>query len=197
MSVSDDFTRPDIPQYKNDEPLTAGIDIRLLPPPATHRAPRAMRSYGLLVAWLLALVLAFLAGQALGHATRASASVLPKREQAFFWARTKAGDPYQWGATGPNAFDCSGLVKAAYGHVGISLPRTTYEMIAAVASGRLSYTNHPRRGDLAFYGSGHVEFYTRYGHSFGALDYGHPVWWHREWPGSWWPTFFLHVRGSG
>lgn len=197
MPVSDDFTRPDIPQYQNTEPLTAGLEFRLLPLPVSHRAPRRVSGYLWALAWLLGLVLAFLAGRAAGHATSASAATTPRRLQAFYWARTKAGDPYQWGASGPNAFDCSGLVYAAYRSVGISLPRTTYEMIAAVASGRLSYTNHPAKGDLAFYGSGHVELYTRYGHSFGALETGKPVWWHREWPGSWWPTFYLHVTGSG
>jgi cell wall-associated NlpC family hydrolase len=38
-------------------------------------------------------------------------------------ARTRLGDPYVWGATGPNSFDCSGLTQWAYAHVGIQLPR--------------------------------------------------------------------------
>ena len=41
-------------------------------------------------------------------------------------ARTKLGCPYVWGATGPDTFDCSGLVYWVYQQVGISLPRTTY-----------------------------------------------------------------------
>lgn len=198
MLLPDEFARPST-QYANTEPLTAGIDFRILPIP-DHRAPttrRVPRGYLWLLAWLVGLFLAYGVGHALAGGSAAHASTLPKRLQAFYWARTKAGDPYVYGATGPNAFDCSGLVYAAYRHVGISIPRTTYDMVAAVASGRLFYVDHPRKGDLAFYGTGHVEFYTRYGHSFGALDSGNPVWWHREWPGSWWPTFYLRVRGAG
>ena len=41
-------------------------------------------------------------------------------------ALTKLGDPYVWGAAGPDAFDCSGLETWAYGMVGIVLPHSTY-----------------------------------------------------------------------
>jgi cell wall-associated NlpC family hydrolase len=34
---------------------------------------------------------------------------------------------YQWGATGPGAYDCSGLVYAAYAAAGIHIARTTYQ----------------------------------------------------------------------
>jgi peptidoglycan DL-endopeptidase CwlO len=45
--------------------------------------------------------------------------------QAVRWALSRVGDPYVWGAAGPNAFDCSGLVMWAYAHVGISLDHFT------------------------------------------------------------------------
>jgi cell wall-associated NlpC family hydrolase len=38
-------------------------------------------------------------------------------------AKSKLGDPYLWGGTGPDAFDCSGLTQFAYGAAGIALPR--------------------------------------------------------------------------
>ncbi|MFD4461504.1 NlpC/P60 family protein [Nocardia sp. NPDC058480] len=40
-------------------------------------------------------------------------------------ALTRVGDPYVWGATGPDQFDCSGLVQWAFKQVGKSVPRTS------------------------------------------------------------------------
>jgi cell wall-associated NlpC family hydrolase len=45
---------------------------------------------------------------------------------AIAFATDQLGKPYQWGATGPDAFDCSGLVFAAYAAAGISIARTTF-----------------------------------------------------------------------
>ncbi|MBC6465368.1 C40 family peptidase [Actinomadura alba] len=41
-------------------------------------------------------------------------------------AKKKIGSPYVWGATGPNTFDCSGLVQWAYKKAGVKIPRVTY-----------------------------------------------------------------------
>jgi cell wall-associated NlpC family hydrolase len=46
---------------------------------------------------------------------------------AIAWAKSRIGDPYVWGATGPAAFDCSGLTQWSYAHAGIALPRTAAE----------------------------------------------------------------------
>jgi cell wall-associated NlpC family hydrolase len=54
----------------------------------------------------------------------------PAAEQAVAFAKSKIGKPYVWGAEGPNAYDCSGLVMDAYKHAGISLPHHTYEQMA-------------------------------------------------------------------
>ncbi|MFD0572939.1 C40 family peptidase [Kitasatospora gansuensis] len=40
-------------------------------------------------------------------------------------AEAQIGKPYGWGATGPNSFDCSGLMVWAFDKAGISLPRTS------------------------------------------------------------------------
>ncbi|MFC6012952.1 NlpC/P60 family protein [Nocardia lasii] len=40
-------------------------------------------------------------------------------------ALTRVGDPYVWGATGPDQFDCSGLVQWAFKQVGKDVPRTS------------------------------------------------------------------------
>ena len=46
---------------------------------------------------------------------------------AIAFALRQVGKPYQWGATGPDAYDCSGLVYAAYAAAGIHIGRTTYQ----------------------------------------------------------------------
>jgi cell wall-associated NlpC family hydrolase len=46
---------------------------------------------------------------------------------AITFALRQVGKPYQWGATGPDAYDCSGLVYAAYAAAGIHIARTTYQ----------------------------------------------------------------------
>jgi cell wall-associated NlpC family hydrolase len=111
------------------------------------------------------------------------------RLRAYRWAVTQKGHPYVWGGTGPG-YDCSGLVMMAYWHAGIRLPRTTFEMLA---SPMLVRVIHPRMGDLAFYGTGHVELFRRWGYTFGAHDYGTTVGLiHYGW--GWKPTAFYRVR---
>lgn len=46
---------------------------------------------------------------------------------AIAFALGQLGKPYQWGATGLNAYDCSGLVYAAYAAAGIHIARTTFQ----------------------------------------------------------------------
>jgi cell wall-associated NlpC family hydrolase len=48
-------------------------------------------------------------------------------EAAIAFALAQLGKPYQWGAAGPNAYDCSGLVYAAYAAASIRIARTTFE----------------------------------------------------------------------
>jgi cell wall-associated NlpC family hydrolase len=48
-------------------------------------------------------------------------------DKAVAFAYAQLGKPYEWGATGPDAYDCSGLVQAAWAAAGVSIPRTTYE----------------------------------------------------------------------
>jgi cell wall-associated NlpC family hydrolase len=114
---------------------------------------------------------------------------IPVRMRAYDWAVKQKGHPYVWGGTGPG-FDCSGLVMMAYRHAGIHLPRTTYDMLA---SPLLIRVKHPVTGDLAFYGTGHVELFRRWGYTFGAHDFSSPVSLvHYGW--GWKPTAFYRVR---
>ena len=72
-------------------------------------------------------------------------------EAAVEWARTQIGKPYEWGATGPDSYDCSGLTQAAWAHAGVSLPRVSRDQYRAVE--HIPYSEL-RPGDLIFYGSG-------------------------------------------
>jgi NlpC/P60 family len=118
----------------------------------------------------------------------------PPRELAYQWAQTQAGTPYRYGSQGDGAYDCSGLVRAAYLHAGIWLPRTTGEMLQYW---RLEPVAAPQQGDLVFFGTGHVELYAARDQSFGAEDNPTGTGWNRWWPGDWWPTAFYRIVGAG
>ncbi|GLU47757.1 C40 family peptidase [Nocardiopsis ansamitocini] len=51
---------------------------------------------------------------------------------AIEWALSKQGLPYVWGGTGPNGYDCSGLVQGAWAAAGVQIPRTTWPQHAAL-----------------------------------------------------------------
>ncbi|MYS89383.1 MULTISPECIES: C40 family peptidase [Streptomyces] len=93
---------------------------------------------------------------------------------AVSYAYQKLGSPYVWGATGPNAFDCSGLIQAAYRSAGVSLPRTTYSQIDA---GRRVARSELLPGDLVFFYAGisHVGIYVGNGRMIHAPNPSAPV----------------------
>jgi peptidoglycan DL-endopeptidase CwlO len=61
-------------------------------------------------------------------ASAAAAAASATRSTALDYAMGKIGSPYRYGASGPNAFDCSGLVSWAFKKAGKSLPRTSRAM---------------------------------------------------------------------
>ncbi|WP_461027195.1 C40 family peptidase [Streptomyces sparsus] len=93
---------------------------------------------------------------------------------AIAYARTALGKPYVWGATGPNAYDCSGLTQAAWRAAGVALPRTTYTQVNA---GRRVSRSQLAPGDLVFFYSGlsHVGLYIGGGQMIHAPRPGAPV----------------------
>ncbi len=119
----------------------------------------------------------------------------PSRYFAYEYALAQQGKWYCWGGTGPSCYDCSGLVWAAYRSVHIMLPRTTYEMLDSRQLVRISKAQ-ARRGDLAFYGTGHVELVDRRNITFGAHATGQQIGWMRIDP-YWHPTAYYRVRGAG
>ena len=103
--------------------------------------------------------------------------------KAIAIAAQQQGDPYVFGAEGPNAFDCSGLVQYVFGKLGHALPRTTQAQYAAVSHvSRASL----RPGDLVFLFEGgnayHVGIYAGDGQWWAARHSGttvtkQPVYW--------------------
>ncbi|MGW5572074.1 C40 family peptidase [Nocardia thailandica] len=88
-------------------------------------------------------------------------------------ARTKVGANYSWGATGPNSFDCSGLVQWAFRQAGVELPRTSFEQSHVGAP--VSFDNL-RAGDIVITnGGGHVGIYAGNGQLLNAVQSGTPV----------------------
>jgi cell wall-associated NlpC family hydrolase len=114
---------------------------------------------------------------------------------ALNWAESHAhGCWYYYGGTGCSpGYDCSGLVMEAFGHAaGIWLPHSTYTMLSDPHLHPIPLSQ-ARRGDLMFYGSGHVEIDTVWYHStFGAHDWGQRVGW-VTWGPWWYPTAAYRV----
>ena len=79
-------------------------------------------------------------------------------------AESRVGDWYQWGAAGPNTFDCSGLVMWAYEQVGISLPHysgaqyndTTHIPMSDLQPGDLVFFSNPGDHVAMYVGGGDI-----------------------------------------
>ncbi|MBX9423601.1 MULTISPECIES: C40 family peptidase [Streptomyces] len=87
------------------------------------------------------------------------------------FARAQIGDAYVSGGTGPNSWDCSGLVQAAYRAAGIDLPRISYSQSSMGTSVSLSDL---QPGDILYWGSRsnsyHVAIYVGGGNFVGAQN---------------------------
>ncbi|MGH4140240.1 NlpC/P60 family protein [Clostridium sp.] len=80
--------------------------------------------------------------------------------EVIAYAEGFLGTPYEWAATGPNTFDCSGFVQYVYAHFGVSTGRSTYDQIT---NGAFVSRENLQAGDLVFFGSGsphHVGIYV-------------------------------------
>jgi cell wall-associated NlpC family hydrolase len=95
-------------------------------------------------------------------------------ERAVRIALKAVGVPYRWGGASPaSGFDCSGLVRWAYGRVGISLPHSSY---ALYGRGQLVRRSRMKPGDLVFFsGLGHVGLYVGHGRMVHAPNSGSRV----------------------
>lgn len=92
------------------------------------------------------------------------------------FAQSKIGCAYSYGGVGPSAYDCSGLVYAAYKNAGLSIARTAdaqYRQVAA-AGHLVKDVSSLKPGDLVFFypGIGHVGVYEGNGSFVHASTYG-------------------------
>jgi cell wall-associated NlpC family hydrolase len=104
----------------------------------------------------------------------ASSSSGSKGAKALAFAKRQIGDPYRYGATGPNAWDCSGLTGGAWKAAGVTIPRTSQAQFRA---GRKVAKSDLKPGDLVFFYSGisHVGIYAGNGNVVHASRPGKPV----------------------
>ncbi len=129
---------------------------------------------------LVAVVAAMLAGPAgaiVDESERGpQAGVTPptKGERVAVVALKALGVPYRWGGESPaSGFDCSGLVRWAYKHVGVDLPHSSY---ALYSQGRRVSESGMEPGDVLFFeGLGHVGLYLGRGRMVHAPQAGRDV----------------------
>jgi peptidoglycan DL-endopeptidase CwlO len=90
------------------------------------------------------------------------------------YAYAQLGKPYQWGATGPGSFDCSGLTMMAWAQAGVSLPHSSR---AQIGIGRQVTQSELQPGDLIFRYSpiSHVSLYVGNGQQISATHSGSTV----------------------
>ena len=80
-----------------------------------------------------------------------------RAKTAINFALAQLGDPYVYGGTGPNSWDCSGLIMKAWAAAGVSLPRVVGPQMAATTRVPM---NALQPGDLVAYGDmSHIGMY--------------------------------------
>ncbi|HEY5837149.1 C40 family peptidase [Streptomyces sp.] len=112
--------------------------------------------------------------------TTPAASAAPasssKVDSLIAFLKSQVGKPYVYGATGPGAYDCSGLTQAAFASVGVTLPRTSQEQSSTGASVSIGSL---QPGDLVFWGGRgsafHVGVYIGDGQYLDAANSSTPV----------------------
>lgn len=96
-------------------------------------------------------------GSTVDRSARTALSRSQKIEKVIAYAMAQRGDRYSWGASGPNRWDCSGLVSVAFKKgAGIRLPHFTGGI---QAKGVRVAKKNLKRGDIIFPQRGHVGIY--------------------------------------
>jgi cell wall-associated NlpC family hydrolase len=118
------------------------------------------------------------AGAIVDESERGPNAVIPSAatpgERAVRHALEVLGTPYRWGGERPaTGFDCSGLVRWAYGRVGVDLPHNSY---ALYGQGRKVRGSRMEPGDVLFFeGLGHVGLYAGNGRMVHSPETGRNV----------------------
>ncbi|MFE9725579.1 C40 family peptidase [Streptomyces sp. NPDC005794] len=112
------------------------------------------------------------AGSSSGSSSSSSSSSATGSAAAVIaFAQSQVGDAYVSGGTGPNSWDCSGLVQAAFGSVGVDLPRVSQSQ--STAGTQVSLDNL-QPGDILYWGGAgsayHVGIYVGGGQFVGAQN---------------------------
>jgi len=153
-----------------------GYDINIIIPPPYGLPPSRRRRSGGLAILVLGMLLVCGAGMlflvlfggsmlASTPAIAQGGSIIPvsrssqadeARRQVVNFAYDQLGKSYVWGGNGPDVWDCSGLVKAAYASVGITIPRTCtdqwFNIPSLVPGARILDPDEPKKaGDLIFF----------------------------------------------
>jgi cell wall-associated NlpC family hydrolase len=112
-------------------------------------------------------------GEILG-ANGTGATIGQARQVVVGFAMAQLGEPYQFGASGPSRWDCSGLTMRAYEQVGIRLP---HHAASQQKAGHNVSSSEALPGDLIFWGpvSGHVAMYLGNGQMIHAPHSGDVV----------------------
>jgi hypothetical protein len=149
-------------------------------PPRPHRIAKLWT--GLLIVTILAALAARTTTTTIPAQNAAARTTSAPVATAINFALAQLGKPYQWSATGPDSFDCSGLTLRAYQAAGISIPRVSRDQYR---SGRHVPLRQLIPGDLVFYthaeesavpgGIGHVAMYLGHGRIIEAAHRGVPI----------------------
>ncbi|WP_326744883.1 C40 family peptidase [Streptomyces sp. NBC_00121] len=100
-----------------------------------------------------------------------SSSATGSAASVISFVKAQVGDAYVSGGTGPNSWDCSGLVQAAFRSVGVDLPRVSQAQ--STAGTQVSLSNL-QPGDILYWGGAgsayHVGVYVGGGQFVGAQN---------------------------
>jgi peptidoglycan DL-endopeptidase CwlO len=141
---------------------------------ATTPFQAATRTFGTTPVPQVATPVSLVAAAQPAPAKPAVPAAAARRGSAMAIAMGRLGSPYRWGAAGPGAFDCSGLVYWSYRQAGLTLPRSSRaqsQVGTAVSKGAL------QPGDLVFFYRpvSHVAIYIGNGRVVHASTSGKPV----------------------